>query len=63
MNKYYGSVTDGIQTSREVKGLYVYVDFLYTVCPSELSGLLLTRTSKQDTTLFCSTSIAKLVLR
>jgi hypothetical protein len=39
----------------------IWVDFPYTECPSDPSGLLLTRTSKKGKLPFCSTSIVNLM--
>jgi hypothetical protein len=39
----------------------IWVDFLYTECPSDLSSLLLIRTSKKGKLVLCSTSIVNLM--
>jgi hypothetical protein len=53
------SLMDSARTSHECTGLYVC--FLYTVCPSESFGLLLTWTSEKSSELFYSTSIMDLM--
>lgn len=56
---WYTSVMGGVQHSLE--GRSPYVCFLHTACPTELSHLLLIRTPKRCSALFCSTSIAYLM--